>query len=283
MRNSEQKFSLSNDRAAALELLRLQEAAQLANDQLASRLEFKRNKKLSHIVHALFHLAQFITALTDEVFHHVHHSINRKMRESNPAIPEVPEERNPVFYVYPVCMAISFFFGILWLTTKIFNRKPIIVLLGNGLGGLMMITGGIWAMRHAGKHINLNEVSDEELLTHPTFIHNFVMCIISICGMIFYFIPAWILYDAHKWDKNSKQQTNTSPNSRKKCKCNPSTNHSPIHESRKSSPARLQVTNKNVQDEPVILHCCCIDYYRYLKSSSYPENLAHEFVVIQVM
>lgn len=71
--------------------------------------------------------------------------------------------------------------------------------MGNGLGGILIITGGISAMRHAEKHINLNEVSDEQLLSHPIFIHNFVMCILSIFGMILYFVPACILIDVYKW------------------------------------------------------------------------------------
>lgn len=61
-----------------------------------------------------------------------------------------------------------------------------------------MLLGGISAMRHAENHINLNEVSDEELLNHPIFIHNFVLCIISILGMIIYFIQFWILFDYWK-------------------------------------------------------------------------------------
>ena len=72
-------------------------------------------------------------------------------------------------------------------------------LLGNAIGGILIMVGGISAMRHAEKHINLEEVSDEELLTHPIFIHNFIMCIIAIFGMILYFVPAWILWDVYNW------------------------------------------------------------------------------------
>lgn len=63
----------------------------------------------------------------DEVFHHAHHAFNRKKRESNPEIPDMPEERNQIFFVYPICMGISFILFIGWLCTKILYRKPIIV------------------------------------------------------------------------------------------------------------------------------------------------------------
>ena len=60
MKNSGNKFTLTSDRAAAFELLRLQEAAQLANDQLNFASTFTRNKKLSHVVQAIFNFSQFV-------------------------------------------------------------------------------------------------------------------------------------------------------------------------------------------------------------------------------
>lgn len=72
-------------------------------------------------------------------------------------------------------------------------------LLGNVIGGILIMIGGISAMHHAEKYINLNEVSDEELLTHPIFLHNFIICIISLFGMILYLVPTWILFDVYKW------------------------------------------------------------------------------------
>lgn len=59
----ERKFSLSNDRVTALELLRLQEAAQLVNDQLTNRSGFTRNDKLSHLVHAVLNASQFVSQI----------------------------------------------------------------------------------------------------------------------------------------------------------------------------------------------------------------------------
>lgn len=54
-------------------------------------------------------------------------------------------------------------------------------------------------MKHADMYIDLDEITDEELLEHPVFIHNFVMCILSIFVMIMYLIQAWILFDYWQW------------------------------------------------------------------------------------
>ncbi|XP_058798951.1 uncharacterized protein LOC131668631 [Phymastichus coffea] len=308
MKGYENKFTLSNDQATALELLRLEEAAQLANDQLTNRRGFTRNDKLSHVVYAVLNASQFLTALTDEAFHHLHHAINRKMRKTNPNLPSMPEERNPIFFVYPICMGISFLLFIGWLCTKIFNRRPLIALMGNGLGGILIIIGGIWAMRHAEKHINLNEVSDEELLTHPIFIHNFVLCIVSIFGMILYFIPAWILLDAYMWQRKNrsfssgemgKSRANVNKH---RCTCSrsksrsPRPTHSPRSQKNGSgmydidrisiSPlpsTRASTQLQGIESDPVILYCCCVDCHRYLKAQKRVDKFTHEFQVIQVM
>ncbi|XP_008204013.1 uncharacterized protein LOC100123014 isoform X1 [Nasonia vitripennis] len=310
MRSQERKFSLSNDRATALELLRLQEAAQLANDQLAARRVFVRNDKLSHVVHAVLNLAQFLTALMDEIFHHVHHAINRRMRETNPDIPDMPEERNPIFFVYPICMGISLILCILWLATGHLNRRPIMALLGNAVGGILMMIGGISAMHHAEKHINLNEVSDEELLTHPIFLHNFIICIISLFGMTLYLVPTWILFDVYKWKKGqTKVVSNEKPKKKSRseavshCRCQHSrrsSRGSPRHSPRSretnadansinrgsdvsASPVKSAKSEQDVINDPIILYCCCIDCHRYLKAARQADSFTHEFQVVQVM
>ena len=61
MSNRENKYSLSNDREAALEIVILQEAAALANDRIESQKKFLRNDKLSHIVHAFMNFIQIVS------------------------------------------------------------------------------------------------------------------------------------------------------------------------------------------------------------------------------
>lgn len=58
-----------------------------------------------------------------------------------------------------------------------------------------MLTSGISAMRHAEKHINLDEISDEMEEVHPIFIHNYVLCLISVFAMIFFLISFYLLND----------------------------------------------------------------------------------------
>ena len=149
------------------------------------------------------------------------------MRENDQSIPELPDERNPVLFVFPVCTIISLVMFILWLLIKLPTRYPIVVsndfillhiftsnnvnlqhnnrqfffqpLLGNALGGIIIFFCGIYAMHRADVHIDINQISDEQLLTHPIFVHNFTLCMMSVFGMILYTIPAWILYDTYKW------------------------------------------------------------------------------------
>uniref|UniRef100_A0ABD2XKX8 Uncharacterized protein n=1 Tax=Trichogramma kaykai TaxID=54128 RepID=A0ABD2XKX8_9HYME len=160
------------------------------------------------------------------------------MREKDASIAELPEERNPIFYVYPVCMGISFVLALVWSSSSFFERIPIVALMGNLAGGMLILTGGIYCMYHVEKYIDINTVEDSQLLKHPIFVHNLIMCIVSVFGMILYFIPVWVLFDLHK---------------------------------------------NSVEDEPVILYCCCVDVYRYLKASRKSEVMTHEFQVVQIM
>lgn len=68
-----------------------------------------------------------------------------------------------------------------------------------------MLVAGIMEMKHADMYIDVTEFTDEEILEHPIFIHNFVMCILSIFVMVLYLIQAWILFDQWQWVREHKQ------------------------------------------------------------------------------
>lgn len=62
-----------------------------------------------------------------------------------------------------------------------------------------MLIVGIIEMKHTDLYIDLDIVSDSELLQHPIFIHNFTMCLLSILCMSIYLIQGWILVDYYIW------------------------------------------------------------------------------------
>lgn len=68
-----------------------------------------------------------------------------------------------------------------------------------------MLVAGIMEMKHADMYIDVTEFTDEEILEHPIFIHNFVMCTLSIFVMVLYLIQAWILFDQWQWVREHKQ------------------------------------------------------------------------------
>lgn len=58
-------------------------------------------------------------------------------------------------------------------------------------------------MKHADWYLDLTKINDEELLVHPIFIHNFIMCLISIFCMSIYLIQGWILLDYYHWVRSN--------------------------------------------------------------------------------
>lgn len=72
-----------------------------------------------------------IIASAIEIFHHIHHYINACDREKDDTIPSLPEERNPIFFMYPICMVTSLFLAIFWLVKKILSDRPMIVSLSS--------------------------------------------------------------------------------------------------------------------------------------------------------
>lgn len=70
----------------------------------------------------------------------------------------------------------------------------------------MMLVTGIMEMKHADMYIDIAEITDEELLEHPVFIHNFVMCILSIFVMTLYLLQTWVLFDYWRWVRECKNE-----------------------------------------------------------------------------
>lgn len=81
--------------------------------------------------------------------------------------------------------------------------KPLVVCVASAI--IMLVTG-IMEMKHADMYIDVTEFTDEEILEHPIFIHNFVMCILSLFVMTLYLIQTWVLFDQWQWVRKHKQK-----------------------------------------------------------------------------
>ncbi|XP_076753328.1 uncharacterized protein LOC143424856 [Xylocopa sonorina] len=239
--------------------------------------------------------------LAIEIFHHAHHYVNRNRRKGDESIPQLPEEKNPIFIVYPLCMAKSLVFAKIWLFTNIFMRKPIIVFIGCFIAATLMLIAGIVEMKHVDLYIDLTAVSDDELLSHPIFLHNFIMCLLSIFCMSMYLIHGWILFDYYHWVKS---QTGTSDIQISDFGVEIDTIEEPEtrEEDRKHKREEKEAPGEldpipvletfpsitipetlSIDKEPVILYCCFIDCYNYIKWKQEMERPLHEFQVIHVM
>ncbi|KAI4472534.1 hypothetical protein M0802_016728 [Mischocyttarus mexicanus] len=169
-------------------------------------------------------------------------------------------------------------------------------LVGCIFGAISMLSAGIMEMKHTDWYIDLREITDEELLNHPVFVHNFSMCIMSIFAMTFYLIHIWILFDIWQWMKKFERSPDSSESEYSSYS---STNSEIIEDSSKSFkieqpgqldpiPALNKFIDKTltdyalVDDEPVILYCCCVDCYNYVKESR-RKKPKHEFQVIHVL
>ncbi|XP_076629904.1 uncharacterized protein LOC143346049 [Colletes latitarsis] len=302
--SSEQSVNENDD----IELRKLREKAKIASIYHSGKEKFQRNPNLSHVVHASLHCFQFMIALSIEIFHHVHHYVNKNLHEKDESVPQLPEERNPIFFVYPICMIASIVFAIMWLFTKIFMKRPQIVLIGCFTAAFLMLLSGIMEMKHVDMYIDLNEVSDEDHFKHPVFIHNFVMSLTSIFCMIIYLIQGWILLDYCRWSKN-EESTNNIFNDLQVSDSSADTDTSEIFESREKVSKReskgkketreldsiptleklpsltsiSQTINISVDEEPVILYCCFVDCYNYIRHEYITKRPVHEFQVIHVM
>lgn len=62
------------------------------------------------------------------MFHFIHHYVNKQRRKKDETYPYLPEEQNPVFLIYPLCMIMSISFAVIWIFKKnIFMKKPLYV------------------------------------------------------------------------------------------------------------------------------------------------------------
>ncbi|XP_034176383.1 uncharacterized protein LOC117602448 isoform X2 [Osmia lignaria lignaria] len=194
----------SSDENDAYELGNLRKMAKTASIYHSNRVKFKRDRNLSHIVHASLHLFQCIICLALEVFHHAHHEANRVNRKDDESIPFLPQEKNPIFYIYPICIFTSIIFAALWLFTDILIKRPQIAVTDCFIAAVLLLSAGIIEMKHVDMYLDLTKIKDEELLNHPIFIHNFIMSLFSIFCMTIYLIQGWILVDY--WLQIKKQR-----------------------------------------------------------------------------
>ncbi|XP_015112309.1 uncharacterized protein LOC107037978 [Diachasma alloeum] len=282
--------------SGAVELEELREAARISSIYQAEIRKFHRNASISTIVHGLLHLSEFASVTAVELFHHIHHAVNRILREENPDVPHIPEERNLLFFGLPISMTISLLLSIMWFFFHTLKWKLQVATSGCALGGTLMLLSGIFSMRHAEVHINVEEVSDEELLLHPIFIHNFVICVLSIFALMLYLIHFWILYDCLRWerkyggDDSSRVSTETSGESSSSYHGKSSSEKSggsgqltPIPTWDGLHVRRRAAEFINVQDEPVTLYCCCLDLWHYLRHDKTRLRPTNEFQVVHVL
>ncbi|XP_063995653.1 uncharacterized protein LOC135173008 [Diachasmimorpha longicaudata] len=281
----------------AVELEELREAARLSSIYQAEIRKFHRNASISTNVHAMLHLSELASVTAVELFHHIHHAINRHLTKENPDIPDIPEERNVLFFGLPISMTISLLLSIMWFFFHMFKWKLQIATSGCALGGAFMLLSCIFSMRHAEIHINLEEVSDEELLVHPIFIHNFVICVLSIFALMLYLIHFWILYDCLRWERkhggdenSSRVSTETSGETSSSYRGKSSSEKSEGSNQLTPIPTWNGLHAKsraaefiNVQDEPVILYCCCLDLWHYLRHDKTELRPTNEFQVVHVL
>ncbi|XP_043675159.1 uncharacterized protein LOC122632445 isoform X1 [Vespula pensylvanica] len=275
---------------------RLRETAKIASIYHKSDNKFQRNKKLSHIVHASLNFMQFLLILAIKIFHHVHYNKYRRRHETNENMPILPEEMNIIFALHSICIMISLIFAVLWLKKTFLSERPLIVLIGCMFGAISMLSVGIMEMKQVEQYIDLTKITDEQLLNHPLFVHNFSMCILSIIVMTLYLLQAWILLDVWLWIRKFGRL----PDSVSKCSSNLSMNNEvigdnisapsttecpgkldPIPELRKFF-SKLPTNVTPIEDEPVIFYCCCVDCYNYIKESR-KRKPHHEFQMIHVL
>ncbi|KAK0090222.1 hypothetical protein PV325_002292 [Microctonus aethiopoides] len=151
-----------------------------------------------------------MTVAAIETFHYVHQYINAKMREEDPKIPELYEEHPVIYAVIPICMIISLFLAVIWIIPKKINRKIELGLAGCFFGAIMMLSNTVLSMRVAQLYINLDEVSDEDLLMHPIFIHAFTICILDVFAMTVYLLHFWLFYELWRWNRKLRTLSATS-------------------------------------------------------------------------
>ncbi|KOC62345.1 hypothetical protein WH47_05328 [Habropoda laboriosa] len=149
----------------------------------------------------------------------------------------------------------------------------------------LMLILGIVEMKHADIYLDLALITDQELLKHPIFIHNFTMCLMSIFCMAIYLLHGWILFDYYvsvQIDTNEDLEYQKEDKKQKRKEKEEPGELDPI--ATFETFTSFSVSEKlSVQQEPVIFYCCFVDCYNYLKHKREMEYPLHEFQVIHVM
>ncbi|XP_017763917.1 PREDICTED: uncharacterized protein LOC108553505 [Eufriesea mexicana] len=277
-----------------LDLEKLREMAKIASIYHRDRRKFVRNRNLSHVVHAGLHVFQSIIGLSIIIFHHVHHYLNRKRQEEDQSVPDLPQETNVIFFIYPLCMLVSMIFAVLWLSTDIFMNDPRIVLIGCFIVAALMLTFGIIEMKHVDMYLDLSKISDDELLKHPIFIHNFILCLLSVFCMCIYLIQGWILIDYYLWIRKQEEIRDTTDDLQVSDSEEEEDSDSEEDRKYKSKeketlgeldpipvlemfPSVTMSETLSIDEEDVIFYCCFVDWYNYLKRRKQMQQPLHEF------
>ncbi|KAK0168378.1 hypothetical protein PV327_002186 [Microctonus hyperodae] len=232
---------------------------------------FKRNPNLSYIVNALFHLSEFMTVAAIETFHYVYQYINTKMRKENPKTPKLQGEHYVIYFIIPICLILSLSLTVIWIIPKRINKRIEMGLAGCFFGAIMMLSNAVLSMRVAQLYINLDKVSDEELLLHPIFIHAFTVCIISVFALTIYILHFWLFYELWRWNRKlrklSATNSRTSGDVRQTSSkfINNSDSSFEYSDKNSSTSPHGHVEIKDINDEPVILYCFFIDCWNYLQ------------------
>ncbi|XP_034937188.1 uncharacterized protein [Chelonus insularis] len=249
-------------------------------------LQIDRNPQLTHIVHATLHFFQFATITTIEVFHHVHHAIHKQSMKRDPTLPSLDPERNTLLIInLPFNVAISLTLCFIWCLAKNFHRKLDFSLVGCSIQSILSFANAIVIMRQARIHINEAGVHREDVIEHPIFIHCFVICMLSIFGFSLNQTQFWLLYDCLEWRKKQEKNQDTSVN---KSHSSQDTQYQ-MTDSRISDDQlkldhmlRLDRSSK-IEDDPVNLYCCCVDYWNYFRLRGRRSEINHEFQVVYIM
>ncbi|XP_071650775.1 uncharacterized protein [Temnothorax longispinosus] len=156
-----------------------------------------------------------------------------------------------------------------------------------------MLVTGIMEMKHADMYIDVTEFTDEEILEHPIFIHNFVMCILSIFVMSLYLIQTWVLFDQWQWIRDTSDDTRSSSSTSADESDHSITEEKiGVHDSDigelppiptlKELTALAAIADSPDMDDEPILYCCFVDWYNYIKMKM-ESKPKHEFQIIHVM
>ncbi|XP_078046821.1 uncharacterized protein LOC144475115 [Augochlora pura] len=277
---------------------------QSTHSENLSAIELKRLSEKAKIA-SVYHRAVEkdtiqIIALTIVIFHYTHHHVNKNRRVTDDSVPYLPEERNPIFYIYPACMLMNSIFTYFWLYTDKLMRGPYIPLIGCFVAAFLLFLAAVIEMKHADMYLDLSEISDAELISHPVFIHNFIMALLSLFCMNIYLIQAWILVDY--WQSIREYNISDASNDVPATDSSTETDLSEIskHDHKmKEMPGALDPIPKlekfpslssisrtvsvNVEDEPVIFYCCFVDFHNYMKHRKLLGRPLHEFKVVHVM